>query len=48
MKNLLIGWPIISLIALPLKSFLMLFYLAVKDLYNEGARGGNGFDCLTL
>ena len=47
MKNLLINRPIISLIA-PLKIFLILFCLAAEDLYNDGARGGDGSDCLTL
>ena len=48
MKNLLISRPIISLIAPPLKIFLMLFSLAIEDLYNDGARDGDGSDCLTL
>ena len=48
MKNLLISQPIVSLIALHLKRFLMLFCLAVEVLYNDGARGGDGSDCLTL
>ena len=48
MKNLLISRPIISLIAPHLKRFLMFFCLATKDLYNDGARGGDGSDCLTL
>ena len=48
MKNLLISRLIVSLIAPPLKIFLMFFCLAAKDLYNDGARGGDGFDCLTL
>ena len=48
MKNLLLNQPIVSLIALPLKIFLILFCLATEDLYNDGARGGNGSDCLTL
>ena len=47
-KNLLINRPIVSLIAPPLKRFLTLFCLAAKDLYNDGARGGDGSDCLTL
>ena len=47
MKNLLVSRPIVSLIAPPLKIFLMFFYLAVEDLYNDGARGGDGSDCLT-
>ena len=42
MKNLLISWHIISLIAPPLKIFLMLFCLAIEDLYNDGTRGGDG------
>ena len=48
MKNLLIYRPIVSLIAHPLKRFLTLFCLAVEDLYNDGARGDDGSDCLTL
>ena len=48
MKNLLISQPIFSLITPLLKRFLILFCLAVKDLYNDGVRGGDGFDCLTL
>ena len=48
MKNLLINQPIVSLIAPPLKRCLTLFCLAAKDLYNDGARGGDGSDCITL
>ena len=48
MNNLLINRPIISLIAPPLKRFLILFSLATEDLYNDGLRGGDGSDCLTL
>ena len=48
MKNLLISWPIVSLIAPPLKIFLMFFCLFAEDLYNDGARDGDGYDCLTL
>ena len=48
MKNLLINQPIVSLIAHPLKRFLTLFCLAAEDLYNNGTRGGDGSDCLTL
>ena len=48
MKNLLISWPIVYLIAPPLKIFLMFFCLAAEDLYNDGERGGDGSDCLTL
>ena len=48
MKNLLINRLIVSLIALPLKRFLIFFYLAAEDLYNDGAIGGDGFNCLTL
>ena len=48
MKNLLINRLIVSLIAPPLKIFVKLFCLATKDLYNDGARGGDGSDCLTL
>ena len=47
MKNLLINRSIVSLIA-PLKIFLILFCLATKDLYNDGAKGDDGSDCLTL
>ena len=48
MKNLLISWPIVSLIASYLKRFLMLFCLVAEDLYNDRARGGDGSDCLKL
>ena len=48
MNNLLISLSIVSLIVLPLKIFLILFCLAGEDLYNDGARGGDGSDCLTL
>ena len=48
MKNLMINRPIVSLIATPLKIFLTLFCLAIEDLYNGGAKGGDGSDCLTL
>ena len=48
MKNLLINRPIVSLIAPPLKRFLILFFLVAEDLYNDGVRGGDGSDCLTL
>ena len=48
MKNLLISQPIVSLIAPPLKRFLMFSCLVTEDLYNDGARGGDGYDCLTL
>ena len=48
MKNLLISRLIISLIEPPLKRFVMFFCLAAEDLYNDGARGGDGSDYLTL
>ena len=48
MKNLLISRPIVSLIEPPLKIFLMFFCPTVEDLYNDGARNGDGSDCLTL
>ena len=48
MKNLLINWPIVSLIAPPLKRFLIFFYLVAEYLYNDGVRGSDGSDCLTL
>ena len=48
MKNLLISRPMFSLIVSPLKRFLMLFCLAAEDVYNDGARGGDGSYCLTL
>ena len=48
MKNLLISRPIVSLIAPHLNFFLIFFCLAVEDLYNDGARGGDESDCLTL
>ena len=44
MKNLLI----VSLIAPPLKRFLIHFCLVAEDLCNDGERGGDGSDCLTL
>ena len=47
MKNLLISRPIVSLIEPPFKRFLMFFFVASEDLYNDGARGGDGSDCLT-
>ena len=48
MKNLLINWPIVSLIVPHLKRLLIFFCLVAEDLYNDGARGGDGSDCLTL
>ena len=48
MKNLLISRPIVSLIESHLKRFLMFFCLATEDLYNDGARGGDESDFLTL
>ena len=48
MKNLLINRSIVSLIAPPSKRFLIFFCLAVEDLYNDGARGDDGSNCLTL
>ena len=48
MKILLINRPIVSLIAPPLKRFLIFFCLAAEDLYNDGAKGGDGSDHLTL
>ena len=48
MKNLLSNQPVVSLIAPSLKRFLIFFCLAAVDLYNDGARGGDGSDCLTL
>ena len=48
MENLLISRPIVSLIAPPLKIFLILFCLAAEDLYNDGVRDGDGSDCLIL
>ena len=48
MKNLLISWPIVSLIATPLKRFVILFCLVAEDLYKYGARGDDGSNCLTL
>ena len=48
MKNLLISRSIVSLIAPPLKFFLMFFCLDTEDLYNDGARSGDGYDFLTL
>ena len=47
-EELLISQPIVSLIVPPLKRFLIFFCLAAEDLYNDGTRGGDGFDCLTL
>ena len=48
MKNLLISWSIVSLIAPSLKRILILVCLVGYDLYNNGARASYGFDCLTL
>ena len=48
MKNLLINCPIVSLIEPPLNIFFRLFCLAAKDLYNDGAIGGDGSICRTL
>ena len=48
MKNLLINQLIVYLIAHPLKKNLILFCLVAEDLYNDGARGGDGSDCPTL
>ena len=48
MKNLLINSPIVSLIEPPLNIFFRLFCLAAKDLYNDGAIGGDGSVCRTL
>ena len=48
MKNLLINRPIVSLIELPLNIFFRLFCFAAKDLYNDGAIGGDGCACQTL
>ena len=42
MKNLLINRLIVSLIELPLNIFFSLFCFATKDLYNDGAIGGDG------
>ena len=48
MNNLLINQLIVYLISPPLKIFLILFFLTAEDLYNDGARGGDRSDCLTL
>ena len=48
MKNLLISLLIVSLIAPHLKIFLILFCFTVEYLYNDGARGGDESDYLTL
>ena len=48
MKNLLINRLIVSLIEPPLKIFFRLFCFAAKDLYNDGAIGGDGSVCRTL
>ena len=48
MKYLQINRPIISLIEPPLNIFFKLFCLAAKDLYNDGAIGGDGSVCETL
>ena len=48
MKNLLIIKSIVSLIVPSLKIFLTLFCFVTEDLYNDVARGGDEFDCLTL
>ena len=38
----------VSLMAPPLKRFFTFFYLAVEDLYNEGAIGDDGSEYWTL
>ena len=38
----------VSLMTLPLKRFLTLFYFAAGDLYNEGAIGSDGYECWVL
>ena len=48
MKNLLIKHPMVSLMAPPSKRFFAFFCLATKDLYNEGAVGGDGSEYQTL
>ena len=48
MKNLLINCPIVSLIEPHLNIFFRLFCFAAKDLYNDGAIGGDGSICRTL
>ena len=47
MKNLLIKHPMVSLMAPHLKRFFAFFCLATKDLYNEGALGGDGSEYQT-
>ena len=48
MKNLLINHPMIFSMTPFLKRFLTFFYLVAKDLYNEGALGGDGSEYQTL
>ena len=48
MKNLLINRPIVSLIEPPLNIFFRFFCLAIENLYNDGAIGGDGFVYRTL
>ena len=48
MKNLLINRPIVFLIEPPFNIFFRLFCFAAKDLYNDGAIGGDGSVCRTL
>ena len=48
MKNLIINRPIVSLIEPPLNIFFKLFCLVAKDLYNDGAIGGDRSVCSTL
>ena len=47
MKNLLINCPTVSLIEPPLNRFFRLFCFVAKDLYNDGAIGGDGPVCRT-
>ena len=48
MKNLLINCPIVSLIEPHLNIFFRIFCFAAKDLYNDGAIGGDGSISRTL
>ena len=44
MKNLLIKCPIVSLVEPPSNKSLIILCLAIEDLYNEGAIGGDGLE----
>ena len=48
MKNLLIKYPIISLMKPHLNKSLIFLCLVVEDSYSEGIIGGDGFECRIL